>query len=259
MKLLRKLKIKDKILGLIIPVIVLVSWEIVARLEIFPSQLLVPPKLVLQAFIDLAGNGELLDHLKISFARVFSGFLLGSLLGFLLGAAMGLSKTVEGLLGPLFHSIRQVPLYGWMPLLMLWLGIGEDFKVVFIAVAPFYVMALYTLEGINGVPREYVEVGRVFEYGKLRLLWKFILPSALPSIATGLRLSLSFSWMAVIGAELLAANVGIGYMMTWARQLFQIDIVMLGIITVGVIGFIMDYLAGLFEAYFLRWRRTYNS
>jgi sulfonate transport system permease protein len=115
-------------------------------------------------------------------------------------------------------------------------------------------MALYTLEGIRGVPPEYLEVARIFEYGHRGMLRKFVLPSALPSIATGLRISLSFAWMAVIGAEILAASSGIGYMMNWGRQLFQIDIVFVGIITVGIIGFLMDYLAGQVEAYFLRWR-----
>lgn len=258
MWLLQKLEIKNKALGIIVPVVLLVLWEIVTRRELFSSLLLVPPKIVIESFKELTVSGELFNHLIISLARVFAGFLLGSLVGFLLGAAMGLSKTTEEFVGPTFHTVRQVPLYAWFPLLILWFGIGEKAKVLFIAVAPFYIMALYTLEGIRGVPREYLEVGRIFEYGRRGLLRQFILPSALPSIATGLRISLSFSWMAVIGAEILAASAGIGYMMNWGRQIFQIDIVFVGIITVSIIGFIMDYLAGLVEAYFLRWRSSYN-
>ena len=256
MNFLERLQLHKKALGLIVPVLLVIAWEIVTRKELFSSLLLVPPQIVTQTFKDLLTSGELANHLLVSFARVFAGFLLGSLGGVLLGVALGLSKRVEEYIGPTFHTVRQVPLYAWFPMLVLWFGIGEKSKVLFIAVAPFYIMALYTLEGIRGVPRQYLEVGKVFEYGRIGLLRKFVLPSALPSIATGLRISLSFAWMAVVGAEILAASVGIGYMMNWGRQIFQNDIVFVGIITVGIFGFIMDYLAGLVEAYFLRWRIT---
>lgn len=258
MGFLKRLQLHKKAIGLIVPLLLLIIWEVVTRKEIFSSLLLIPPEIVTQTFRDLLVSGELVNHLLVSFARVFAGFLLGSLAGILLGTALGLSKAAEEFIGPTFHAVRQVPLYAWFPLLILWFGIGEKSKVLFIAVAPFYIMALYTLEGIRGVPRQYLEVGKVFEYGRLGLLRKFVLPSALPSIATGLRISLSFAWMAVIGAEILAASAGIGYMMNWGRQIFQNDIVFVGIITVSILGFIMDYLAGLVEAYFLRWRTTHQ-
>lgn len=257
MRVLERLQLHKKVLGLVVPLLLLIAWEIVTRKEIFSSLLLIPPQIVTQTFKELIANGELADHLLASLARVFAGFLIGSLAGILFGTALGLSKSMEEFVGPTFHAVRQVPLYAWFPMLILWFGIGEKSKVLFIAVAPFYIMALYTLEGIRGVPPEYLEVARVFEYGRRGMLRKFVLPSALPSIATGLRISLSFAWMAVIGAEILAASSGIGYMMNWGRQIFQIDIVFVGIITVGIIGFLMDYLAGQVEAYFLRWRSTH--
>jgi len=258
MRILERLQLSRKALGLIVPVLLLIAWEIVTREELYSSLLLIPPRIVAQTFQDLIVSGELANHLLVSLARVFAGFLIGSLAGIVLGTALGLSKTVEEYIGPTFHALRQVPLYAWFPMLILWFGIGEKAKVVFIAVAPFYIMALYTLEGVRGVPGEYLEVGRIFEYGRRGMLRKFILPFALPSIATGLRISLSFSWMALIGAEMLAASSGIGFMMNWGRQIFQVDLVFVGILTVGVIGFIMDYLAGLVEAYFLRWRGASN-
>jgi sulfonate transport system permease protein len=236
-----------------------VLWEIATRLKLFPSQLLVPPKQVIFTFVDLLKRGDLLVHLKISLIRVIGGFLLGVSSGFILGIAMGLSKNVERYVGPLFNSIRQIPLLGWMPLLMLWLGVGEAFKVVFIAIGAFYPMVLNTFEGIKNVPREYVEVARVFEYSKLRLLQKVILPAALPSVFTGIRLGLSMSWMLVVGAELVAASEGIGYLMTWGRQLFQFDIVLLGVVIIGTVGLIMNHIVAGFEVYFLRWRKTFNT
>jgi sulfonate transport system permease protein len=255
MKLLNNLK--NKSLGGILPLILLISWQIATRLGLFPSTLIVPPKQVIFTFADLLKNGDLIGHLKISLIRVIAGFLVGSLTGFVLGTAMGLSKSIERYVGPLFHSIRQVPLLGWMPLLMLWLGIGEAFKIIFVAIAPFYILTLNTLEGIKGVPSEYVELAQVFEYNKVKLLRKVILPAALPSILTGIRLGLSMSWMTIIGAELIASESGIGYMMTWGRQLFQLDVVMVGVIVIGIIGLIMNNIMGPVESYFLRWRRTF--
>jgi sulfonate transport system permease protein len=256
-RVIERLQLHKKALGLIVPLLLLIAWEVVTQKELFSSLLLIPPQIVTQTFKELIASGELADHLLVSIARVLAGFLIGSVAGILLGSALGLSRSVEEFIGPTFHSVRQVPLYAWFPMLILWFGIGEKSKVLFIAVAPFYIMALYTLEGIRGVPPHYLEVAKLFEYGRRGMLRKFVLPSALPSIATGLRISLNFAWMAVIGAEILAASSGIGYMMNWGRQIFQIDIVFVGIITVGIIGFLMDYLAGQVEAYFLRWRSTH--
>lgn len=250
---------KGFILGGIFPLILLIFWETATRLKLFPSQLLVPPKQVVLTFVDLLRRGDLIIHLRISLMRVVAGFLLGITSGFILGTAMGLSKRLERYIYPFFNLVRQIPLLGWMPLLMLWFGVGELFKIVFIAIGAFYPMVLNTFEGIRNVPKEYMEVAKVFEYGKLRLLQKVILPTALPSIFTGIKLGLSMSWMLVVGAELVAASEGIGYLMTWGRQLFQFDIVMLGVIIIGIIGLFMNNALGALEVRFLRWRRTYNA
>jgi sulfonate transport system permease protein len=120
-------------------------------------------------------------------------------------------------------------------------------------------MTLKTYDGIKGVPASYLEVVRVFEYGWFRLLLTVILPSALPSIITGLRLSLSEAWMLVIGAELVAAGEGIGNVMVIARRLFQTDVVMVGVIVIAITGFAMDKLLGLLETRFLGWHRIQNA
>jgi sulfonate transport system permease protein len=251
-------KIKNILLGLIVPLILIVSWEIATRLKLFPPQLLVPPEQVIFTFLDLLKKGDLIVHLKISLIRVIAGFTTGTLAGFILGTAMGLSKNVERYIAPSFHSIRQVPLFAWMPLLMLWLGIGEVFKVVFIAIGSFYPMTLNTFEGIRGVPKEYVEVAKVFEYSRFKLLRKVIFPAALPNILTGIRIGIGMSWMFVVGAEIIASSEGIGYLMNWGRQLFQFDIVMVGFFVIGIIGLIMNNAVRPVETYFLRWQKTFK-
>jgi sulfonate transport system permease protein len=128
--------------------------------------------------------------------------------------------------------------------------------VYFIAVTAFYPMALNTSDGVKGVSRSYLEVGRVFEFGRLKQLRTIILPAALPSVFTGLRLSLSISWMAVVGAELVAASEGIGHMMYQARQQLQVDTVIICIVTIGLAGYVMSLVMECIERYFLRWRET---
>lgn len=252
-------RVKDSAIGLVVPLSLVLLWELLTRRELVPVQVLVPPGQVLATFLDMARSGELSSGLTISLLRVGSGFLAGATGGFLFGSAMGLSKTVAGYAGPLFNAVRQVPLLGWLPLLILCFGIGELYKVSFIAIGAFYPMALKTFEGIRGVPHSYVEVVRVLEFSRLQLLGKVLLPAALPSIIHGLRLSLGMAWMSVIGAELVAASEGIGYLMIMGRQLFQMDVVMVGVIVIGMIGFVLNQGFVLLERRFLSWRTTYNQ
>lgn len=243
-------------LALIIPTMIIVAMETAARLELVTSQLFVPPKIIFETLSDLLRGGDLLRNLAISTLRVTTGFIVGALAGLVFGAAMGISRMLEDYAGPLFHGLRQIPVLAWIPLLMLWIGIGEDFKIWFIAITVFYPMALNVSEGVKGVPRSYLEVGHVFEFNQLKQFCTIILPAALPSIFTGLRLSLSIAWMAVVGAELVAASEGIGYMMYTGRQQFQLDTVMVCIIAIALAGYGMSLVLERIEAYCLRWRGT---
>jgi sulfonate transport system permease protein len=139
---------------------------------------------------------------------------------------------------------------------VLWLGIGETFKIAFISLGALVPMALKTYEGIAAVSPSFLEVARVFEFGRFRQLTRIVLPSALPSILVGLRLSLSEAWMLVVGAELVAASAGIGNTMTVARRLFQTDVVLVSVIVIALTGFVMDQLLGQIEDRFLTWRRV---
>jgi sulfonate transport system permease protein len=250
--------LKNRLIGLIVPLLILAAWEFVTRKELFSPQLLPAPKILFETWWDMQSSGELAINMKMSLQRVALGFLLGASGGFLLGTAMGTWKVVEQYLGPLFNTIRQVPIIAWLPFLLLCLGIDELFKIVFIAIGASIPMALKTLEGIKGVSASYLEVARVFEYGRLKLLRTIVIPAALPSIITGLRLSLSEAWMLVVAAELVAASVGIGNVMTIARRLIQTDVVLVGVIAIAVTGFVMDKILGQLEPLLLGWRKNYN-
>ncbi|XHR29230.1 MAG: ABC transporter permease [Chthoniobacteraceae bacterium] len=238
------------------PLLLLLAWKIAADAHIAPDSLLVPPEKVVESAIDLVKSDILVDNLLVSLSRVAKGFLVGSSLGLLIGILIGVSKGADEFLSPLLRTVRQVPLLGWMPLIILWFGIGELSKVVFIAIGAFFPTMLNTASGIRGVSKEYLEVGKVYQLSKPRLLFLIIIPSALPSIVTGVRLSMSLSWMMVVGAEMISANSGIGQMMTAARDMFRTDIVMVGIIVIGIVGFLIDMLIKKIEAAIIRWQMT---
>jgi sulfonate transport system permease protein len=241
------LEIRNRLMGIIVPVLMLAVWYLVSANELFSPQLLPPPGQVFDTLKDMIVSGELAHNMNISLLRVSAGFFLGAATGFLLGTVMGFCPVAEQYIAPLFNVVRQVPTIAWLPFLIFLFGIDELFKVIFIALGALIPMALKTWEGIKGVPATYVEVVRLFEYGPLRMLGKVIIPSALPSILAGVRLSLSEAWMLVIGAELVAASAGIGNVMTVARRLFQTDVVLVGVIMIALTGFVMDSILAFME------------
>lgn len=245
--------------GSIVPLLCLLSGELICKLEIFPPQIVIAPHVVFITFRDMIASGELADHLKFSVFRVFYGFVLGTSTGFVLGSLMALSPTVERMVNPSLNALRQVPIFAWIPILILWLGIGEGFKVVFISLGAFYAMVVNTFYGIHGVSGSYLEVARVFGFGRCKQLWRVLIPGALPSLFTGVKLALGISWMLVVGAELVAAGEGIGYLMTWGRQLFQLDMVFVAIIVVGVIGYLMYQTLAFLEIKLLAGRQASSA
>lgn len=244
-----------KLPSLLSPFILIGVWEAVAQSHLFPANILIPPQQVFQTFLDLLADGELGDNIAASVLRVLSGFAIGAGAGFAAGLAMGLYPTLERYFGLLFTIVRQVPFIAWAPLMIVAFGIGETFKIVIIANAAFFPVALSTLDGVRNVPRHLKDVAILFRFDRLTLMRSLVLPAALPSILTGIRLALSRSWMIVVAAELFAASSGIGHMMDWARQMFQIDVVMVGVIVTGVVGFILDQLLRQVEAHFTSWKQ----
>ena len=231
------------LLPLLVPTALLLAWQVTAQRGLLPAQILPPPALVVSTFGDLIRDGTIAADLQISLWRIAIGFVIGSGAGLVLGTAMGLSRAVEEYCGSLFRALAQIPSLGWVPILILIFGLDEIVKYLIIAKACFIPTTLATAQGIRNVPRQYLEVASVLRLSRRSVLMKVALPGALPTIFGGLRLALSHAWIALIVVEMLAATEGVGYMMVWGRTLFQIDIVIVGMILIGVIGFLMD--AGL--------------
>lgn len=256
---LQRFKVKDKLLGLIVPLFVLALWQGAVSQHLFSELLLVPPLTLLDTLIELFRTGDLISNIQVSLTRVFLGFLLGASAGFILGAGMGLSPIINRALGPLVKVLQQVPELAWMPMIILLFGIDEFARIFFIAIGAFYPMIFNTYQGVSGVPEKYHELARVFDYKSFRYLSKIIIPSALPSIITGIRLSIGLSWMFLVGAELFGTESGVGFLMIMGRQMFQIDVVMAGLVVIGSLGLIINTLLKKFEEYVLRGRVSFDG
>lgn len=235
------------------PAIFLLVWAWVAHAGVFPEQLLVSPLKVVQTFLALLESGELAEHLYASLSRLFIGFAIGGAAGLVFGALMARSHWLERLTAPLFQVLRQLPSVALIPMFILIFGVGETFKIVIVAKACFFIVALAAYDGVKAVPRSYFEVAQMYHLPNGFLFRKILFPATTPAILTGLRIALSRSWMVLVGAELLAAESGLGQMMELGRQMFRIDIVMVGVLLAGGIGFALDRGFKLLENRLLRW------
>jgi sulfonate transport system permease protein len=241
-------------LGLALPVVLLVVWSLACKREWVPPQLLPPPDMVKDTFIDEVRSGDLWANVRISLERVLVGFAAGSAAGLALGTAMGLSRRLEDYIYPLFNVLSQVPVLAWVPLAMLFFGIGESLKFVFIAFAALLPVAVNTLRGFRGVPKTYMDVGATFQFTRRQYLGRVVLPAAVPSIFAGLRTGLTQAWLSLVTVELLASSEGLGFLVVWGRQLFQLDLVLVAIFAVGIVGLVLDEGLAIVESRFLRWK-----
>lgn len=247
--------IADAALAWIVPLALLALWYVATRLEWVPPQVLPAPDAVVQMLDELYRSGDLWANLQISALRVAGGFAVGLFGGLALGAAMGLSPTFRDYVYPTFKAFSQVPVLGWLPLLMLLVGIDEALKIILIAKASLVPIALNTYKGIQNVPTRYLEVARVLKLTRWQTLARVVFPAAAAPVWNGVRYGLTHAWLALVVVELLASSEGLGYLIVYGRQLFQLDLVIAAVIVVGVVGFALDRVLALAERAVLRWRK----
>ena len=228
------------VLGL--PLALLTLWWAASINGLVSPQVLPQPDWVVHTFLDLLVSGDILTAAAVSFRRIAEGFFVGATLGFFFGLLIGKSTTADAYLGPTFRALAAVPSLGWLPVLILLLGIEESLKIVILAKACFVPMAISTAEGARNIPAGLTEVAQVLGLRKRTRFLKLTIPAMAPFIASGVRLSLSQAFISLIVVEMLAGTDGLGYMMVWGRTLFQLDIVIVGMIVVGVVGFVLDIL-----------------
>ena len=230
-----------------LPIAVLALWTLGAAQGWISAQVLPPPAFVIDTLRDLATSGDLWLHVSASLQRVLVGFAAGSLIGLALGTAMGLSRSVEAYVLPTFNALVQIPVLAWLPFVLLLVGIGEPLKYILLAKAAMVPVALNTLQGFRQAPPALREVGDVYGYSRRQQVLEIVLPTAVPTLFTGLRLGFTKAWLSLVVVELVASSEGLGYLIVYGRQLFQLDLVMAAVIVVGAIGFAIDRLLDVAE------------
>ncbi len=228
--------------GLLLPLLLLAAWWGGSRMGFWNPFLLPTPADVGQAALQLILNGELVRHILASSGRIVLGFGFSCLLAFPLGVLLGLKPAFGRALYPILEFVRHVPPLALLPLLILWFGIGEASKMMVILLATFFPVFMNTLDGVRRCDPALVEVGESLGLTPPGIFRRIVLPSALPSILTGLRIGLGYSWRALIGAELIAAASGLGYLIHDAEALSRSDVIIVGIFALGFLGGLTDHL-----------------
>ena len=232
-------------LGLLVPALLLAAWQLTTAAGVFSPVQLPSPGAVFNAAADLVERGQLGTHIAISTQRVLIGFAIGSALGLLLGALLGLSRLADVLLGPAIGALRAVPSLAWVPLLILWLKIGEDSKITLIAIGAFFPVFTTVALALRHVDRNLVEAARAFGLRGVKLLTTVQLPAVVPAVFSGLRLALAQSWLFLVAAELIASSMGLGFLLTDSQNNGRTDRLLLAIILLAVIGKATDAVLGL--------------
>lgn len=243
----------------VITVVVLLGlWFLVTGLGWVPALFLPGPKVVLQRLVSLwntsyAGD-TLLGHVAWSLWRVFGAFFFAALFAVPTGIAMGVNRIARGVFDPMVEFYRPIPPLAYLPLTVIWLGIGEVQKIVLIYLAVFAPIVLNTRAGVRSVAIEQIQVAYSLGATRWQVLWHVILKGALPEILTGMRVGIGFGWTTLVAAEMVAASVGIGHMVLTAANFLNTPVVIVGILVIGVIAYAFDLLMRYIEHVVVPWK-----
>lgn len=247
------IKIGEWTESILLLVIIAVIWSIWGTNGETNTLIMPSLKDVFQTFCTDVADGSLLAALGISMKRVLTGYVISAVLGIGLGIVIGLSKHMQRLTNLVIQIIRPIPPIAWIPLVILWMGIGEGSKVFLIFLGGFFPVLINVTDGIRYTDKKLTEVAAVMETPRKKYITQLVIPAAMPSIFTGLKVSLGSCWTCVVAAELVASTSGIGYMISNARNFGQMDVVIVGMLSIGVVGKIMDVILNIIGKYVLAW------
>lgn len=244
----------------LLPVLLVLLWWATVTWWVH-SPLLPSPQAVLERGWEQLRSGALWTALQASIVRAAWGLLWGVLAGVLVGALLGTSRWADRLVGPTFHTVKQISLFAWIPMLTVWLGLGEASKIAFIAMAAFFPMVLNTHEGLRSVPKKWMEVAQVYGFTPWQWVRQLLAPAIAPALFTGLQLAIIYGWLATLGAEyLLTSGQGIGNTLIDGRERFEMDLVLFGVVVIGLVGAVLNTLLELLRRRLLAWsERVVNS
>ena len=222
------------------PILVLAVWQGLDAANIIKPYTMPSPVAIVQATIEYIQNGKLFGDIAISLIRVLEGFFAGLAIAFVIGIAAALSRKVEIFTDFCLQILRPIPPIAWIPLAILWFGIGETSKVFIIFIGAFFPIFVNIVDGIQAIDKKYYELAAVYEVPKWQFIRHVIIPGALPAIMTGIRVGMGNAWVCVVAAEMIGATQGVGFMLTDGRSMSRPDVVILGMLLVGIVGKIMD-------------------
>jgi taurine transport system permease protein len=223
-----------------------------------PAEYLGSPAGVVRQFGELASHGytgtPLWQHFLASLVRTLTGVLLATAVGVPLGLAMGLSKLLDKTLGPVIGFLRPIPALAFIPVVVLWLGIGESSKVFVIFMSSLFFVTTGAALGVRAVPRDYYFIARNYGLRGWKMIWHVVLPPALPQLIAGLRTALTVGWAVVVAAEMIGASDGLGYMIQNASEVFDVNTAYVGILLIGIVGVTFEYGFRYLEHKLLHWQ-----
>ncbi len=232
-----------KLLRVIVSVSVLVIlWQLVYSSGRYEPALLPSPMDVVMSMGELIANGTLLTHILVSLMRFLSGYLLAAIAGIVLGLILGWYHKVWAFVNPIVQFLRPVSPIAWFPFIVLWFGIGDAPAIVIIFIAAFYPILLSTVNGVRKVDSVYLKIAQNLEMKQTHTLTKIVLPAAFPMIANGLHMALGSAWVFLVAGEMVGAQSGLGYLIIDARNSLRSDLVLAGIIFIGISGLVLDSL-----------------
>ena len=257
-------RLKTLLLYLAFPGAVLIVWQVLASAGFYRRAILPPPSDIALVMADLvfghtgeAGrySGTWLDHAVNSIWRVFAGFAWGAGLGTLLGLLIGLSRVVEKLFDPTVQVLRNVPVTAWVPLSLIFFGIGNQPAIFLIGLGAFFPAVINSTHGVRQLNKTLHKAAQMMGTNQGEMLARVILPAAMPSVMTGLRLSMGIAWVLVVVAEILAVRSGLGYLLNDAYQFYRNDVVIASMLSIGILGFLSDRVVVFVRDRVLEWNR----
>lgn len=243
-------------LAMVVPLALLGIWQIVVEMGIYSRGQLPAPIDVWRAAEQLWNADLFWLNIRVSFERVLRGFVYGGVIAIALGLVVGLWSVARRILDPALAAARTIPSLAWVPLFVLWLGIGEQPKIMLIAIGAFFPIYTNLVSGIEHIDRKLIEAAYAYGYKRHSLAWHVILPATLPSLMTGLRLGLAQAWLFLVAAELIGASRGLGFLLVDGQNSGRADVIVLAIILLAVVGKLCDLGLALIQGRLLRWADT---
>lgn len=245
------------ILPWLLPFGLLLVWQFLSATGIVSTAIVPAPSDIWEAARELTARGELQRDILVSLRRVAIGFSIGALGGLLFGVAVGLFEPLHDLFDRSLQMIRTIPHLALVPLMILWFGIGEEPRLILVAMGALFPVYINTVGGIRNVDPKLIELGKSYGLGRAELVRSIILPAALQPILVGMRYALGVAWLTLVVGETIASRDGVGYLVQNARELLRIDIIVVAIILYAIAGWLSDFITRLVERRLLRWHPNY--